>query len=143
MKKLTCHCGEVEIQINLKDNIDKLMRCNCSMCKRKGTMVTTINKEDLKIVTTERYVRYGHLDEPKELKFYITKPRNGEPATYGNGTMVAFLAETREAVNKFHEIALQNGAIDEGLPGVREDGNYYAYVRDLDGNKITAKCISN
>ena len=96
-----------------------------------------------KIVTTERYVGYGHLDEPKELEFYITKPRNGEPATYGNGTMVAFLAETREAVNKFHEIALQNGAIDEGLPGVREDGNYYAYVRDLDGNKITAKCISN
>ena len=96
-----------------------------------------------KIVTTERYVGYGHLDEPKELKFYITKPRNGEPATYGNGTMVAFLAETREAVNKFHEIAFQNGAIDEGLPGVREDGNYYAYVRDLDGNKITAKCISN
>jgi hypothetical protein len=50
MKKLTCHCGEVEIQINLRDNIDKLMRCNCSMCKRKGTMVTTINKEDLKII---------------------------------------------------------------------------------------------
>ena len=50
MKKLTCHCGEVEIQINLRGNIDKLMRCNCSMCKRKGTMVTTINKEDLKIV---------------------------------------------------------------------------------------------
>ena len=50
MKKLTCHCGEVVIQINLRDNIDKLMRCNCSMCKRKGTMVTTINKEDLKIV---------------------------------------------------------------------------------------------
>ena len=50
MKKLTCHCGEIEIQINLKGNIDQLMRCNCSMCKRKGTMVTTINKEDLKIV---------------------------------------------------------------------------------------------
>ena len=50
MKKLTCHCGEVEIQVNLKKNIDELMRCNCSMCKRKGTMVTTINKEDLKIV---------------------------------------------------------------------------------------------
>ena len=44
MKKLTCHCGEVEIQINLKKEINELMRCNCSMCKRKGTMVTTINK---------------------------------------------------------------------------------------------------
>ena len=50
MKKLTCHCGEVEIQINLKKEINELMRCNCSMCKRKGTMVTTINKNDLKVV---------------------------------------------------------------------------------------------
>ena len=96
-----------------------------------------------KIVTTERYVGYSHSEEPNKIKFYITKPQNGELATYGNGTMIAFLAETRNAVNKFHEIALENGAINEGLPGIREDGNYYAYVRDLDGNKITAKCGSN
>jgi|TARA_B110000438_G_scaffold109861_1_gene107756 predicted lactoylglutathione lyase len=96
-----------------------------------------------KTVTTERYIGYGQSNEPNEVKFYITKPRNGEPATFGNGTMVAFLAETREAVNKFHEIAIENGADDEGSPGIREDGNYYAYVRDCDGNKITAKCISN
>ena len=50
MKKLTCHCGEVEIKVNFQKDIDKLMRCNCSMCKRKGTMVATINKEDLKII---------------------------------------------------------------------------------------------
>lgn len=96
-----------------------------------------------KIVTTERYVGYGHLNEPNEVKFYITKPRNGEPASYGNGTMVAFLAKSKEAVNSFHKIALENGAVNEGLPGIRKDGNYYAYVRDLDGNKITAKYISN
>ena len=46
-------------------------------------------------------------------------------------------------VNKFHATALENGAVDEGTPGIRSDGNYYGYVRDLDGNKITAKCISN
>jgi len=96
-----------------------------------------------KIIITERYIGYGQSSEPKDVKFYITKPRNGEPATYGNGSMIAFLAETKEAVNRFHEIALENGAADEGLPGVREDGNYYAYVRDLDGNKITAKSISS
>ena len=96
-----------------------------------------------KIVTTERYVGYGHLNEPNEVKFYITKPRNGEPASYGNGTMVAFLAKSKEAVNSFHKIALENGAVNEGLPGIRKDGNYYAYVRDLDGNKITSKYISN
>ena len=53
-KILKCHCGEVEIQVNLEQEIDQLKRCNCSMCKRKGTMVTTINKDDLKIIKGEK-----------------------------------------------------------------------------------------
>ena len=57
--------------------------------------------------------------------------------------MIALLAESKEAVNKFHATALENVAVDEGAPGIRSDGNYYGYVRDLDGNKITAKCISS
>ena len=31
--------------------------------------------------------------------------------------------------------------VDEGAPGLRSDGNYYGYVRDHDGNKITARCV--
>ena len=50
MKKLKCHCGAVEVEVNLERNIDEVMRCNCSMCKRKGTMYTVIKKEDLKII---------------------------------------------------------------------------------------------
>ena len=57
MKTLTCHCGAIKIEVNLKKEIDKLMRCNCSMCKRKGTMVATINKEDLKIVKGEDKIK--------------------------------------------------------------------------------------
>ena len=34
---------------------------------------------------------------------------------------------------------MSKGATDEGEPGVRSDGNYYAYIRDFDGNKIAAK----
>ena len=45
----------------------------------------------------------------------------------------------KEAVEKFYEIAMSKGAVDEGAPGVRSDGNYYAYIRDMDGNKIAAK----
>jgi len=96
-----------------------------------------------KVATTKRYVGYSHSNEPEAVKFYITKPHNKKPATIGNGTMVALLAESKEAVDKFHATALENGAVDEGAPGIRSDGNYYGYVRDLDGNKITAKCISN
>ena len=96
-----------------------------------------------KIITTDRYIGYGHSNKPNEVKFYITKPKNEEPATFGNGTMLAFLAASKEAVNKFHAIALTQGAVNEGLPGLRDDGNYYAYVRDPNGNKISATCISN
>ena len=55
--------------------------------------------------------------------------------------MVALSAETKEAVDKFHATALENGAVNEGDPGPRSDGNYYGYFRDLDGNKITARCL--
>jgi hypothetical protein len=50
MKKLTCHCGEVEIEVNVPDQFKKLMRCNCSLCKRKGIIMTMVGRDDLKIV---------------------------------------------------------------------------------------------
>ena len=96
-----------------------------------------------KVTITERYIGYGHSSEDDGVKFYITKPHNKETATVGNGTMVALSAETKEAVDKFHKTALENGAANEGEPGARSDGNYYGYIRDLDGNKITARCVIN
>ena len=57
--------------------------------------------------------------------------------------MVALAGKTKEAVDKFHKTALEIGAIDEGVPGERSDGNYYAYIRDPDGNKIAARCVLN
>ena len=92
-----------------------------------------------KIVTTEKYIGYAHSSEPDKAQFYVTDPVNNEPATSGNGTQITLLAESKEAVEKFYEIAMSKGAVDEGAPGVRSDGNYYAYIRDFDGNKIAAK----
>ena len=94
-----------------------------------------------RVTVTERYIAYSHSSEDDGLKFYITKPQNKENATTGNGTMVALSAETKEAVDKFHKIALENGALDEGKPGLRSDGNYYSYIRDLDGNKIASRFL--
>ena len=94
-----------------------------------------------RVTITERYIGYGHSSEDDGVKFYITKPHNKENASAGNGTMVALAAGTKEAVDKFHKTALENGAVDEGTPGVRSDGNYYGYVRDHDGNKITARFV--
>ena len=75
--------------------------------------------------------------------FCIYSPLNGEPATSGNGGMVAFEAQTRAQVDDFYAIAMANGATDEGAPGLRPQyaSDYYgAYIRDLDGNKICCVC---
>ena len=94
-----------------------------------------------KILKTEKYIGYAHSSKPDKVQFYVTNPINGEPATFGNGTQITLLADTKEDVKKFYEIEMLKGGFDEGGPGVRKDGNYYAYIRDLDGNKIAAKSI--
>lgn len=74
---------------------------------------------------------------------YLYKPEDGRPATWGNGTHIAFDAETRESVDAFHAAALAHGGMSEGPPGLRPhygDNYYAAYVRDPDGNKLQAVC---
>ena len=51
MKKLTCHCGEVEAEINVSD-LEKARRCNCSICKRKGAIMSMVKNEDFRINPT-------------------------------------------------------------------------------------------
>ena len=50
MKKLTCHCGAVEAEININGDFEKMMRCNCSICKRKGAIMSMVKNEDFKII---------------------------------------------------------------------------------------------
>ena len=50
MRKLTCHCGEVEAEINVPDQLIKKIRCNCSICKRKGAIMSIVKNEDFKII---------------------------------------------------------------------------------------------
>lgn len=68
----------------------------------------------------------------------LTKPFDGQPATVGNGVMVALEARSREQVDRLHALALEQGGSCEGPPGPRSDAFYAAYFRDLDGNKLNA-----
>jgi len=68
--------------------------------------------------------------------FGVLGPYDGQPATIGNGTMGGFVFDTREEVAAFHAKALELGAVNEGDPGERGPGVYFAYFRDPDGNKL-------
>lgn len=76
-------------------------------------------------------------------EFWVMRPFNGEPASNGNGSHIAFRATTRRMVRDVYDKALQLGASDEGPPGLREryHADYYgAYFRDPDGNKLQVVC---
>lgn len=68
----------------------------------------------------------------------ITRPFNQEPATVGNGSMVAFEVDAKENVAAVHAKAVELGGVCEGPPGPRGAFGEFAYFRDLDGNKLCA-----
>jgi predicted lactoylglutathione lyase len=68
----------------------------------------------------------------------ICKPFDGKRASSGNGTMIALAVGSQDDVKKVHAKALELGAVSEGEPGPRGPGGFFAYFRDLDGNKLAA-----
>ncbi len=50
MKILKCHCGAVEVAINVSEKLEKILRCNCSLCKRKGSVMSMVKNDEFKIL---------------------------------------------------------------------------------------------
>ncbi len=72
--------------------------------------------------------------------FSVSKPINGEPASFANGGTVGFACSSPEQADAWHAAGVANGGTTcEDPPGVREGGMgklYLAYLRDPDGNKL-------
>jgi catechol 2,3-dioxygenase-like lactoylglutathione lyase family enzyme len=83
----------------------------------------------------EAYLGFGEDQRPY---FWV-----GTGRRFGGNIHVAFLAETRDLVDRFHAAGLRAGGKDNGAPGLRPHyhKNYYgAFVLDPDGNNIEAVC---
>ncbi|MGI9317264.1 MAG: VOC family protein [bacterium] len=84
-----------------------------------------------------RICAFGHNDKST---FWII-----ESASPSTGRHVAFKANNRQQVDAFYNAAMNAGAADNGVPGLRPEyhENYYAaFVIDPDGNDIEAVCHS-
>jgi catechol 2,3-dioxygenase-like lactoylglutathione lyase family enzyme len=70
--------------------------------------------------------------------FWISSGERTAPRVH-----VAFVADGREAVDRFFEAGLAAGGVDNGAPGIRAHyhPDYYgAFVLDPDGHNIEAVC---
>ena len=74
--------------------------------------------------------------------FGITKPINGQPATFANGGTIGFAVDSPATGDNWHAAGVANGGTTcEDPPGLREGGMgkmYLAYLRDPSGNKLCA-----
>ncbi|MCG8317708.1 MAG: VOC family protein [Pseudomonadales bacterium] len=87
-----------------------------------------------RIFDTDGFIAWGK--SPTSPMLSILPPYDGNPATVGNGVMIAMLASNKEEVDRVHAKALELGAKNEGDPGLRGSGFYIGYFRDMDGNKL-------
>ena len=60
------------------------------------------------------------------------------------GMHIAFKADARSQVDRFHAAGIKAGGRDNGTPGLRSDygpSYYAAFLIDLDGNNVEAVCL--
>jgi len=50
IENLTCHCKEVQIELKLNNGLEEIVRCNCSLCKKRGSIMAKIKLKNLKII---------------------------------------------------------------------------------------------
>lgn len=88
--KSTCHCGSVELTLTMPNGLEKLRRCNCSICSRKGTVVASVTIENLKIIKgKEHLTEYTFNTHTAKHYFcsicgiYTHHRRRSDPTEYG------------------------------------------------------------
>lgn len=87
----------------------------------------------------EEGASWGTFSNNHTIGLCVGRPFNQQPASVGNGTMVALNTHSVEHIQQLYELAISLGVRDEGTPGHRPQygqGFHSAYVRDPDGNKL-------
>jgi catechol 2,3-dioxygenase-like lactoylglutathione lyase family enzyme len=75
-------------------------------------------------------------------RLMITTPIDGNPATAANGGTIGILASNAEQVRAWHRAGVANGGTSiETPPSERPNGQFVAYLRDPDGNKLTVRSL--
>jgi hypothetical protein len=49
-KRVSCHCGAVQLEVDFPAGLGQPMRCNCSLCKRKGAIMIGVPVDSVRVV---------------------------------------------------------------------------------------------
>ena len=111
--KLTCHCGSVELNLNLPNGLENIRRCNCSMCKRRGTVVASVELDRLKFIKGESILNFYQFNTMTAKHYFCSKcgiythhQRRSNPTQFG------FNVACLEGINPYE---IENVEILDGI----------------------------
>lgn len=87
--RLTCHCGAVELELELPNGIEDPRHCDCSICRRKGAIVASAPLNAIRIVKSEHLKLYTFNTHTAKHYFcdicgiYTHHQRRSNPHQYG------------------------------------------------------------
>ena len=90
ISKLKCHCGGVEIELHLPNGLEKIRKCNCSMCSRRNAVVASVKLDNLKITKGEELLSLYSFNTHTAKHYFCSKcgiythhQRRSDPSEYG------------------------------------------------------------
>jgi hypothetical protein len=119
LRRASCHCGAVELEISFERGLENLRRCDCSLCRRKGAVMASVPLAALKVVKGgDQLACYRWNTMVAEHYFcrtcgiYTHHRRRSDPRQYGINIGCV------EGVDPFAygEVPIGGGSLDAPLP---------------------------
>lgn len=89
-KLASCHCGSINLELELNQGLENVRRCDCSMCSRKGYVMASVPVAKLKVVKGESDLSLYQFGEKIAEHFFCRKcgihthhKRRSNPNEYG------------------------------------------------------------
>lgn len=100
--RATCHCGSVELELDLPDGIVDPRRCDCSLCRRKGAIMASVPLSGIRVIKGQEVLKLYQFNTMSAKHYFCSNcgiythhQRRSVPSQYGYN--VACL----ESVNPF------------------------------------------
>jgi hypothetical protein len=88
--KASCHCGAVVLELDLPDGIVNPRRCDCSMCRRRGTIVASVPLAGVRVVQGESALKLYQFNTQTARHYFCSNcgiythhQRRSNPNQYG------------------------------------------------------------
>ena len=88
--KATCHCGAVVLELTLPNGIENPRRCDCSICRRKGAIVGSVDLSGIEVIEGKEMLRLYQFNTNTAKHYFCSNcgiythhQRRSNPTEYG------------------------------------------------------------